>query len=90
MGISRKAQDEYAIMSNTRAGKAHERGWYKNEIQTLSSVDRKSNETTFSEVEECENFFPVQFQGLKPASTKTGTITAANARIAMMRQLHLF
>lgn len=32
MGISREAQDEFAIMSYVRARKAQENGWFKNEI----------------------------------------------------------
>lgn len=32
MGISREAQDEYAIMSYQRARDAAEKGWFKDEI----------------------------------------------------------
>jgi len=32
MGISREAQDEYAIMSYTRAREAQERGYFEGEI----------------------------------------------------------
>lgn len=79
MGISREAQDEYAIMSYTRAREAAEKGWFHDEIQNLTEVDRKGKEVTFSEDEECKKFFPDKFPGLKPAFSKTGTITAANA-----------
>jgi acetyl-CoA C-acetyltransferase len=79
MGISREAQDEYAIMSYTRAREAAEKGWFHDEIQNLTEVDRKGKEVTYSEDEECKKFFPDKFPGLKPAFSKTGTITAANA-----------
>lgn len=79
MGISREAQDEFAIMSYTRARKAQENGWFRNEIQTISEVDRKGAEKVVSEDEECKKFMPDKFPGLKAAFQKEGTITAANA-----------
>jgi len=79
MSISREAQDEYAIMSYTRAREAQENGWFADEIQTIYEQDRKGNETSISEDEECKKFFPTKIPGLRPAFSKTGTITAANA-----------
>lgn len=79
MGISREAQDEYAIMSYNRAREAQEKGWWHDEIQVLTEVDRKGKETQIKEDEECKKFFPDKFSGLKPAFSKTGTITAANS-----------
>ena len=79
MGISREAQDEYAIMSYQRARAAQEKGWFKDEIQVLTEIDKKGKETVYAEDEECKKFMPDKFPGLKPAFAKTGTITAANA-----------
>lgn len=79
MGITREAQDEYAIMSYTRAREAQANGWFKDEIQVLTEVDRKGKETNYEEDEECKKFFPDKFPSLKPAFSKTGSITAANA-----------
>ena len=66
MGISREAQDEFAIMSYQRARKAQENGWFKNEIQNISEVGKKG-ETIHSEDEECKKFMPDKFAGLRPA-----------------------
>jgi acetyl-CoA C-acetyltransferase len=79
MGITREAQDEYAIMSYNRAREAQEKGWLLDEIQILTEVDRKGKETQIKDDEECKKFMPDKFPGLKPAFAKTGTITAANA-----------
>ena len=79
MGITREAQDEYAIMSYNRAREAQSKGYFKDEIQVLSEVDRRGKETNYVEDEECKKFFPDKFPGLKPAFSKTGSITAANA-----------
>jgi acetyl-CoA C-acetyltransferase len=79
MGISREAQDEYAVMSYTRARLAQEKGWFKDEIQVLTEIDKKGKETVYAEDEECKRFMPEKFPGLKPAFAKTGTITAANS-----------
>lgn len=48
MGISREAQDEYAIMSYTRAREAQENGWFNDEIQIIYEQDRKGKESSIS------------------------------------------
>lgn len=45
----------------------------------LTEVDRKGKETNYSEDEECKKFMPDKFPSLKPAFSKTGSITPANA-----------
>jgi acetyl-CoA C-acetyltransferase len=45
----------------------------------MSTVDKKGKETMISEDEEPKKFFPDKFAGLRPAFSKTGTITAANS-----------
>ena len=46
MGISREAQDEFAIMSYNRAREAQERGYFADEIQHLSFQERNGKEHT--------------------------------------------
>jgi len=79
MGISREAQDEYSIMSYNRAREAAEKGYFRDEIQVMSTVDKKGKETKYDTDEEPLKFFPQKFAGLKPAFSKTGSITAANS-----------
>ena len=78
MGISREAQDEYAIQSYNRARTAQENGILDWETVEITQQDRKG-ERVFSRDEECGKFMPDKFPGLKPAFAKNGTITAANA-----------
>jgi len=78
MGISREAQDEYAIESYHKARAAQEAGLF--DWETVEVIQKtKKGETSFSKDEECQKFFPDKFAGLKPAFAKNGTITAANA-----------
>ena len=79
MGISREAQDEYAIASYNRARAAQEKGYFADEIITITEEDRKGKQTEINQDEEPLKFFPDKFPSLKPAFSKTGTITAANA-----------
>lgn len=78
MGISREAQDEYAIESYNRARAAQEAGTLDWETVEITMQDRKG-ERKFSRDEECLKFFPDKFPSLKPAFAKNGSITAANA-----------
>ena len=48
MGISREAQDEFAILSYTRAREAQEKGILAQEIVELTEVDRRGNEKKIS------------------------------------------
>lgn len=78
MGITREAQDEYAIESYQRARAAQEQGILDWEIVEITQKNKKG-ETTFSRDEECQKFLPDKFPSLRPAFAKNGTITAANA-----------
>ena len=78
MGISREAQDEYAIMSYNRAREAQQAGIHDWEIVEVIQETRKG-QTALKHDEECQKFMPDKFPGLKPAFAKNGTITAANA-----------
>ena len=78
MGITREAQDEYAIESYNRARAAQENGFLDWETVEITMQDRKG-ERQFSRDEECQKFMPDKFAALKPAFAKNGSITAANA-----------
>ncbi|RME60684.1 MAG: thiolase family protein [Candidatus Dadabacteria bacterium] len=76
--FSREEQDEFAVLSYTRALKAAREGWFKNEIVPLTVVEKKK-EVTVSEDEEPKRFNQEKIPVLKPAFEKEGTVTAANA-----------
>ena len=77
-GLSREAQDEFAIRSYSLAQKAVKEGIFKDEIVPVVKKSRKGEEV----VADDEEPFKVDFEKLKqlrPAFTKEGTITAGNA-----------
>lgn len=76
--ISREAQDAYAIQSYKRAEAATESGAFSAEIVPVEVAGRKGP-VMVSEDEEYKNVFYDKIPNLKPAFTKTGTVTAANA-----------
>jgi len=79
MNISRQDQDNYAIQSYKRSADAWAAGKFKDEIAPVEITDRKGNVTLFAEDEEYKSVNFDKIPGLKPAFTKDGTVTAANA-----------
>jgi acetyl-CoA C-acetyltransferase len=79
MNISRQDQDNYAINSYKRSAAAWSAGKFKDEVVPVEIVDRKGNKTIFGEDEEYKNVNFDKIPSLKPAFTKDGTVTAANA-----------
>jgi acetyl-CoA C-acetyltransferase len=79
MKISREDQDKYAINSYKRSASAWASGKFKEEIIPVEITDKKGNKTAFAEDEEYKNVNFDKIPGLKPAFTKDGTVTAANA-----------
>ena len=75
MGITRELQDAYAIMSYERALAAAKAGRFNDEITPVTPA--KGNPVT--EDEEPKKFNREKMPSLRPAFSKTGTITAANA-----------
>jgi acetyl-CoA C-acetyltransferase len=78
-GLTREAQDEFAIQSYRLAQQAVKAGLFKDEIEPVVKKGRKGEETQVAEDEEP---FKVDFNKLKqlrPAFTQHGTITAGNA-----------
>lgn len=79
MNISRQDQDNYAINSYKRSAASWSAGKFKDEIIPVEIKDRKGNTTLFAEDEEYKSVNFEKIPGLKPAFTKEGTVTAANA-----------
>lgn len=79
MNISREDQDQYAIHSYQRVASAWKEGKFRDEVIPVEIRDRKGNVTVFAEDEEYKNVNFDKIPGLRPAFTKDGTVTAANA-----------
>lgn len=77
--FSREAQDEFAINSYKKAAQAWAEGKFNDEIVPVEMTDRKGNVTQFVHDEEYKNVFFDKIPALKPAFSKDGTVTAANA-----------
>ena len=76
--FSREAQDTFAITSLKRANQAIENGYFKDEITPVTVKSRKG-ETVFDTDEQPGKARPEKIPTLRPAFTKDGTVTAANA-----------
>jgi acetyl-CoA C-acetyltransferase len=77
--ITRQEQDEFAIRSYKRALKAMADGKFKGQIAPVAIPQKKGDPLIISEDEEPKKFKEDKIAGLKPAFTKDGTVTAANA-----------
>ena len=78
-GLSREAQDAFAAQSYTRAQRAIEQGQFAAEIVKVPVAQKKGDPLLIDRDEEPGRGDPSKFDKLKPAFTKDGTITAANA-----------
>ncbi len=76
--FTREAMDAYAIESLTRARNAIASGAFEAEIVSVEVKSRKGTETV-SQDEQPGKADPSKIPNLKPAFSKDGTITAANA-----------
>jgi acetyl-CoA C-acetyltransferase len=76
--ISRRDQDEYAIMSYQRAFEAAQKGYTKDEIIPVTIKGKKGDEI-ISEDDEIKKVNYEKIPSLKPVFKKDGTVTAANA-----------
>lgn len=77
--ISREAQDEFAIESYKRSQAAWTAGKFDNEIVPVELPQKKGDPIMFSKDEEPWNVKFDKIAGLRPAFSKEGTVTAANA-----------
>jgi len=81
-GITRKEQDDFAIESLRRAHRAHQKGYFKDEIVPVEVKKGRGNSVIVSDDEPLVSLQinESKIRGLKPAFQKDhGTITAANA-----------
>ncbi len=77
--ISREEQDAYAIRSYQRSAQSTESGAFREEIVPVEVPQRKGDPLVVKEDEEYKRVFFDKIPGLRPAFTKDGTVTAANA-----------
>jgi len=78
-GISREAQDAFAITSYRRSQAAWAAGKFNDEIVPVKIPQRKGDPVLFAKDEEPYNVKFDKIPELKPAFQKDGTVTAANA-----------
>jgi acetyl-CoA C-acetyltransferase len=78
-GISRSAQDEYALESTRRAIEAARSGAFRAEIVPVELEGKKGEKTVVAEDDGPKNARPDKIPSLKPVFRKDGSVTAANA-----------
>jgi acetyl-CoA C-acetyltransferase len=78
-GISRSAQDEYALESTRRAIEAWKSGAFKPEIVPVELEAKRGEKTVVAEDDGPKNAKPDKIPGLRPVFKKDGTVTAANS-----------
>lgn len=77
--FSREDQDAYAIQSYNRSAKAWGAGKFKNEVVPVEVPQRRGEPLVMTEDEEYKNVKMEKIPALRPAFSKDGTVTAANA-----------
>lgn len=77
--FSREDQDKFAVQSYERSAKAWSEGKFAEEVIPVEIPQRKGEPIIFSEDEEYKNVRMEKIPNLRPAFTKDGTVTAANA-----------
>ena len=77
--FSREDQDAFAVESYNRSAKAWSEGKFADEIVPVEIPQRRGEPIIFSEDEEYKNVKMDKIPALRPAFTKDGTVTAANA-----------
>lgn len=77
--FSREDQDAFAVQSYTRSSKAWENGNFDNEVIPVPVPQRRGEPILVEKDEEYTNVFIDKIPNLRPAFSKDGTVTAANA-----------
>lgn len=77
--FSREDQDKFALESYKRSKEAWEAGKFKDEVVPVEVPQRKGDPKIFAEDEEFKNIRMEKVTSLRPAFSKDGTVTAANA-----------
>ncbi|WP_242339762.1 MULTISPECIES: acetyl-CoA C-acetyltransferase [Anaeromyxobacter] len=78
-GISRAAQDEYALESTRRAIEAWRSGAFKAEIVPVEVEAKRGEKTLVWDDDGPKNAKPDKIPGLRPVFKKDGSVTAANS-----------
>ncbi len=77
--FSREDQDNYAIQSYKRSAAAWDAGKFDNEVVPVPVPQRRGDDVIVDRDEEYTNVKMEKIPALRPAFTKEGTVTAANA-----------
>jgi len=77
--FSREDQDAFAIQSYKRSAAAWDAGKFDNEVVPVEVPQRRGDAIVISKDEEYTNVKMDKIPNLRPAFTKEGTVTAANA-----------
>ncbi len=77
--FSREDQDNYAMQSYNRSAKAWAEGKFDDEVVPVTVPQRRGDAVIVSEDEEYKNVKMDKIPALRPAFSKDGTVTAANA-----------
>ncbi|MBD0833604.1 acetyl-CoA C-acyltransferase [Aestuariibaculum sediminum] len=77
--FSREEQDAFAIQSYKRSAEAWDTGKFDNEVVPVEVPQRRGDAITVSKDEEYTNVKLEKIPQLRPAFSKEGTVTAANA-----------
>jgi acetyl-CoA C-acetyltransferase len=77
--FSREDQDNFAIQSYKRSADAWDSGKFDNEVVPVSVPQRRGDDIIVAKDEEYSNVKMEKISSLRPAFTKDGTVTAANA-----------
>lgn len=77
--FSREEQDQFAIQSYKRSAEAWKSGKFTNEVVPVEVPQRRGEPIVVNEDEEFKNVKLDKIPALRPAFTKDGTVTAANA-----------
>lgn len=78
-GISRQAQDEFAVASYRKAQEAQDKGYFDDEVVPVTVAGRKKGTETVSQDEEPQRADFDRLPALEPVFKKDGTVTVANA-----------
>ncbi|TXG39457.1 acetyl-CoA C-acyltransferase [Seonamhaeicola maritimus] len=77
--FSREDQDDFAIQSYKRSADAWDTGKFNNEVVPVEVPQRRGEPIIVNQDEEFSNVKIEKIPSLRPAFTKDGTVTAANA-----------
>lgn len=78
-GITRREQDEFALLSHQRACHAIAQGWFKDEIVPIEIKTRKGTTVFDTDEHPMADTSVEALAKLRPAFKKDGTVTAGNA-----------